>query len=186
MVKNPPAVLETWGWSRVGKIPWRRERQPTPVFLPGESSCTEEPGGVQFMGSQSVRHDRATKHSAAHFCFLGRGLPSYSLSSSRRSTPPAVFLYSASLNPIFCFLLKFPTFLLSSSLSWWCHKSFKKKNQTKFFHHSVMSLPSYSLLLFTIEETSFLSKALVLVWILSLLFFSSLLSSLLSFPNRTK
>ena len=21
----------------VGKIPWRRERQPTPVFLPGES-----------------------------------------------------------------------------------------------------------------------------------------------------
>ena len=31
-VKNPPALRETW----VGKISWRRERLPTPVFLPGE------------------------------------------------------------------------------------------------------------------------------------------------------
>ena len=30
----------------VGKIPWRRARQPTPVFLPGESPWTEEPGGL--------------------------------------------------------------------------------------------------------------------------------------------
>ena len=36
----------------VGKIPWRRKRQPTPVFLPGESSRTEEPGGLQFTGLQ--------------------------------------------------------------------------------------------------------------------------------------
>ena len=162
------------------------ERQPTPVFLPGESPCTEEPGGVQFMGSQRVRYDWATKHRAAHYFFLCRGLPSYSLSSSRSSASPAVFLYWASLNPRFCFLLKFPTSLLSSSLNWWPHKSFKKENQTKFFHHSVMNLPSYSLLFFTIEETSFLSKAPVLVWILSLLFCSSLLSSLLSFPIRTE
>ena len=28
----------------VGKMPWRRERQPTPAFLPGESPWTEEPG----------------------------------------------------------------------------------------------------------------------------------------------
>ena len=33
MVKNLPAVWETW----VGKIPWRRAWQPTPVFFPGES-----------------------------------------------------------------------------------------------------------------------------------------------------
>ena len=32
LVKNPPAMPETW----VGKIPWRRERLPTPVFWPGE------------------------------------------------------------------------------------------------------------------------------------------------------
>ena len=29
LVKNPPAMQETW----VGKIPWRRDRLPTPVFL---------------------------------------------------------------------------------------------------------------------------------------------------------
>ena len=34
LVKNPPAVQETW--VLVGKIPWRRERLPTPVFWPGE------------------------------------------------------------------------------------------------------------------------------------------------------
>ena len=33
LVKNPPAVQETWVRSWVGKIPWRRERLPTPVFL---------------------------------------------------------------------------------------------------------------------------------------------------------
>ena len=41
----------------VGKIPWRRARQPTPVFLPGESPQTEEPGGLQSMGTQCVGHD---------------------------------------------------------------------------------------------------------------------------------
>ena len=35
--KTPTAVQETQLRSRVGKIPWRRERQPTPVRLPGKS-----------------------------------------------------------------------------------------------------------------------------------------------------
>ena len=39
MVKNLPAVWQTQvqfsPW--VGKIPWRRARQPNPVFLPGKS-----------------------------------------------------------------------------------------------------------------------------------------------------
>ena len=29
---DPPAICETW----IGKVPWRRERLPTPVFWPGE------------------------------------------------------------------------------------------------------------------------------------------------------
>ena len=33
MVKTLPSMQETW----VGKIPWRRELLPTPVFLPGDS-----------------------------------------------------------------------------------------------------------------------------------------------------
>ena len=41
----------------VGQIPWRTEWQPTPVLLPGQSPWTEEPGRLQSMGSQRVRHD---------------------------------------------------------------------------------------------------------------------------------
>ena len=55
-------------WGRLGfdswvvKIPWRRAWQLTPVFLPGEPPWTWEPGGLQSMGSQRVRHHWATKH----------------------------------------------------------------------------------------------------------------------------
>ena len=35
----------------------RRAWQPTPVFLPGESPRTKEPGGLQSMGLQRVGHD---------------------------------------------------------------------------------------------------------------------------------
>ena len=38
----------------VEKIPWSRKWQPTPVFLPGKS---EEPGGLQSIWLQRVRHD---------------------------------------------------------------------------------------------------------------------------------
>ena len=32
-----------------GKIPWKMVWQPTPVFFPGKSPWTEEPGGLQSM-----------------------------------------------------------------------------------------------------------------------------------------
>ena len=60
MVWNLPAVQETWVSTWVKKIPWRREWQPTPVFLPGKFPWTEESGGIQTMGSQRVGHDWAT------------------------------------------------------------------------------------------------------------------------------
>ena len=41
----------------VGKIPWRREWQPIPVFLPEESPWTEKTGGLQSMGSKRVGRD---------------------------------------------------------------------------------------------------------------------------------
>ena len=51
VVKNPPANIRlrfnAWVW----KIPWRRKWQSTPVFLPGKSLWTEEPGGLQYVGS---------------------------------------------------------------------------------------------------------------------------------------
>ena len=36
-LKRLPGMWETGFNHWVGKIPWRRKRQPTPVFLPGES-----------------------------------------------------------------------------------------------------------------------------------------------------
>ena len=42
----------------VGKIPWRRSWQPTPVFLPGESHGQRNLAGYEHaMGSQRVRDD---------------------------------------------------------------------------------------------------------------------------------
>ena len=49
-VKNPPAMPETWvqflGW----EDPLEEGMITTPVFLPGDSPWTEEPGGLQSMG----------------------------------------------------------------------------------------------------------------------------------------
>ena len=57
MVKDLPAMQYTGFNPWVGKIPWRRAWQPTPVFLPGLSPWTEEPGELQSIGSQRVGHD---------------------------------------------------------------------------------------------------------------------------------
>ena len=41
----------------LGRSPEGGHGKPTPVFLPGESPWREEPGGLQFMGSQRTGHD---------------------------------------------------------------------------------------------------------------------------------
>ena len=45
LVKNPPAMWETWFDLWVGKTPWRRERLPIPVFWPGEFHGMYSPWG---------------------------------------------------------------------------------------------------------------------------------------------
>ena len=65
MAKNLSAMRETWVQSLGWEGPWRRAWQPTPVLFPGESPWTEEPGGLQLMGSHRVGHDWATKHSTS-------------------------------------------------------------------------------------------------------------------------
>ena len=44
-------------WATEEDPPWRRAWHPTPVFLPGESPWTEEPGRLQSTGSQRGRYD---------------------------------------------------------------------------------------------------------------------------------
>ena len=64
-VKNLPAAQETRIQSWVGKIPWRREWQPTPVFWPGEFH------GQRSLGGYSPRHqkesDKTDFHEASYF-----------------------------------------------------------------------------------------------------------------------
>ena len=60
--KESTCQCRTQGFNpMVGKIPWRRTWQPTSVFLPGIFHG-EESGGLQSMGSQSIRHNLATEH----------------------------------------------------------------------------------------------------------------------------
>ena len=66
MVKNSPAMQETWVWY----LAWDNtleEGMATPsIFFPGEFPWSEEPGGLQSMGSQRVGLDWATKNSTMH------------------------------------------------------------------------------------------------------------------------
>ena len=58
-----PVGSDSKGFARfdpwIRKISWRREWQPTLVFLPGVSVWTKELGGPQFIGSQRVGYDLA-------------------------------------------------------------------------------------------------------------------------------
>ena len=58
MVENQPDVQETRVQSRIRKIPWRREWQPTPVFLPGEFHGQRSL--ADYVGSQRVGQLLAT------------------------------------------------------------------------------------------------------------------------------
>ena len=56
LLKDLPAMQDTQVWSLVGKILWRKEWQPTLVFLPGKS-YKQESGGLQPMRWQRVGHN---------------------------------------------------------------------------------------------------------------------------------
>ena len=57
MVKNPPAVQETWVQSLGREDPPEEEMETHSSILAWEIPWTEEPGGLQPTGSQRVGHD---------------------------------------------------------------------------------------------------------------------------------
>ena len=61
VVKNLPAMQETWFSLWVSKIPWRRKWQPSPVFLPGESHGERSLEGYSPWGFR-VRHNGVHTH----------------------------------------------------------------------------------------------------------------------------
>ena len=65
MVKNPPTMQETWVRSLGWEDPLEEGMATDSRILVWRIPWTEEPGGLQSMGSQRVRHDWVTKHSTA-------------------------------------------------------------------------------------------------------------------------
>ena len=60
-VKNPPAVQEIWLQSLGQEDPLEEEVATNASILAWGISWTGEPGGLQSLGLQRVRHDLATK-----------------------------------------------------------------------------------------------------------------------------
>ena len=72
-VKTPPAVKEmqeTWVWSLGVKDPLEKQMASHYSILAWRIPWTGEPGRLQSMGLQRVRHDRATKHTSIDSFFL--------------------------------------------------------------------------------------------------------------------
>ena len=61
MAKNPPAKQESWVQSLGWEDPLEKEMATDSSILAWEIPWTEEPGGLQSMGSESVGHDLGTK-----------------------------------------------------------------------------------------------------------------------------
>ena len=57
MIKNLPAIQETWVQSLGWEDPLEKGMATHSSILAWEIPWTEEPGGLQSMGSQRVRHD---------------------------------------------------------------------------------------------------------------------------------
>ena len=57
MVKNLPAMQETWVQSLGWEEPLEKEMATHSHILAWETSWAEEPGGLQSMGSQGVGHN---------------------------------------------------------------------------------------------------------------------------------
>ena len=65
VVRNPPANegdIKESGSLSIGKIPWRREKQPTPAFLPGESHRQRNLAGYSPLGCKESDMTEATWH----------------------------------------------------------------------------------------------------------------------------
>ena len=116
MVKNLPAMQETWVWSLGWKDPLEKGMATHSNILAWRIPWTEEPGRLQSMGSQRVGHDWATNtftsalwqvHSSAPPLDLGKKSPFPSCwltgycSRPLQSQPfPWVWVHGAHLEPM--------------------------------------------------------------------------------------
>ena len=66
MVKKVPAMQETWFQSLAKEDPLKKEGATHTSILAWEIPWTEEPGGLQSMGSQRVGQDWVTEQQQKH------------------------------------------------------------------------------------------------------------------------
>ena len=69
-VKNPPIMRETWVQPWVRKIPWGRERLPTPVFWPGEFRGLYSPWGRK----ESDTTEQRSLHFTIHYLNINKNV----------------------------------------------------------------------------------------------------------------
>ena len=97
---NLPATQKLRGCgfnSWVGKIPWRRKQQPTPVFLPGESHGQRNPAGYIVHGvAKSWTRLNHFPHTRYLLVSRGRALP-----------PPHLLPFSMAILPCILWILYF-------------------------------------------------------------------------------
>ena len=73
LVKNPPAMQEMqekWVWFLGWDDPLEKAMATHSSIFAWRNPWTEEPGRLQFMGLQRVRHDWACTHGSSIFSFL--------------------------------------------------------------------------------------------------------------------
>ena len=84
VVKNPPANAGDLSLiPGSGRFPWRRKRQPTPIFSPGESHGQEEPGGAMVCEAAKESDRTWRLHSNRQ---TSQNFPSPSLHAERRGS----------------------------------------------------------------------------------------------------
>ena len=77
MVKNLPAMQETWVWSLDWEDPMEEGLATHSSILAWRIPWTEEPGGLQSVGWQRARHNWVTNthtHTLKSYCSVQRGL----------------------------------------------------------------------------------------------------------------
>ena len=71
----------------VGKIPWRRAWQPTPVFLPGGSHGQRSLAGYSPWGRKELDTTEVTQHTPKHATLIPRTAVPFYLSTSNAGGP---------------------------------------------------------------------------------------------------
>ena len=152
----------------VRKIPWRRECQPIPVFLPRESpDKTEEPSELQSMGSQRVRHSWATEDPTptASKGVMSPVSISYSLVGSCWKSSLASFSV-ASPHPGHYLQLTLLSFTISTYLSRFYppEVSLVANSQSKMWSHNLIFAPHFftEVQMFSLVQTRMMQRIFIL------------------------